>query len=68
MTDDRTAEELREFIETQELIKADSAEPKSIQYFRNIHTVRLSVLLRAGPTGLRLCPSFRLKRWPPFNI
>lgn len=34
MTDDRTAEELREFIETQELIKADSAEPKSIQYFR----------------------------------
>lgn len=35
---------------------------------RNIHTVRLSVLLRAGPTGLRLCPSFRLKRWPPFNI
>lgn len=34
MTDDRTAEELREFIDTQELIKADSAEPKSIQYFR----------------------------------
>lgn len=34
MTDDRTAEEAREFIDTQELIKADSAEPKSIQYFR----------------------------------
>ncbi|MFH0345292.1 PBSX family phage terminase large subunit [Bacillus vallismortis] len=34
MTDDRTAEALREFIDTQELIKADSAEPKSIQYFR----------------------------------
>lgn len=34
MTDDRTAEELQEFKKTQELIKADSAEPKTIQYFR----------------------------------
>ncbi|ATO29494.1 PBSX family phage terminase large subunit [Bacillus atrophaeus] len=34
MTDDRTAEELRELAEKQEVIKADSAEPKSIQYFR----------------------------------
>lgn len=34
MTDDRTAEELQEFSETKELIKADSAEPKTIKYFR----------------------------------
>ncbi|MED4460428.1 pbsx family phage terminase large subunit [Bacillus subtilis] len=34
MTDDQTAEELSEFAETKELIKADSAEPKTIQYFQ----------------------------------
>lgn len=34
MTDDKTAEELNEFAVTKELIKADPAEPKSIQFFR----------------------------------
>ncbi len=34
MTDDQTAEELQELADQKELIKADSAEPKSIQYFR----------------------------------
>lgn len=34
MTDDRTAEEIAEFRETGELIRADSAEPKTIAYFR----------------------------------
>ncbi|QHZ50909.1 PBSX family phage terminase large subunit [Paenibacillus larvae] len=34
MTDDRTAEALQEFARTKELIKADSAEPKTIRYFR----------------------------------
>lgn len=34
MTDDRTSEEIEEFKKTRELIKADSAEPKTIQYFR----------------------------------
>ncbi|MFK3895819.1 PBSX family phage terminase large subunit [Bacillus subtilis] len=34
MTDDQTAEELSEFAETKELIKADSAEPKTIRYFQ----------------------------------
>jgi phage terminase large subunit len=33
-TDDYTAEDIAEFKETRELIKADSAEPKTIQYFR----------------------------------
>lgn len=33
-TDDITAEEIKEFRETRELIKADSAEPKTIQFFR----------------------------------
>lgn len=33
-TDDITAEEIKEFKETRELIKADSAEPKTIQFFR----------------------------------
>ncbi|MEM1505934.1 PBSX family phage terminase large subunit [Domibacillus sp. 8LH] len=36
MTDDQTAEELKEFAETKELIRADSAEPKTIKYFRNM--------------------------------
>lgn len=34
MTDDRTAEEIKEFKETKELIRADSAEPKTIMYYR----------------------------------
>lgn len=34
MTDDRTAEEIDEFRQSGELIKADSAEPKTIQFFR----------------------------------
>ncbi|WP_144061537.1 PBSX family phage terminase large subunit [Bacillus sp. 1NLA3E] len=34
MTDDQTAEKIIEFKESQERIKADSAEPKTIQYYR----------------------------------
>ncbi|PAF35572.1 terminase [Terribacillus saccharophilus] len=34
-TDDVTVEELKEFKESQERIKADSAEPKTIRYFRD---------------------------------
>lgn len=34
MTDDRTALEIAEFKKTQELIRADSAEPKTIKYYR----------------------------------
>ncbi|WP_082460820.1 PBSX family phage terminase large subunit [Psychrobacillus sp. FJAT-21963] len=34
MTDDKTAEELKEFKETRELIIADSAEPKAIRYLK----------------------------------
>lgn len=34
MTDDKTAEEIDEFKHSGELIKADSAEPKTIQFFR----------------------------------
>lgn len=33
MTDDETADELEEFVETQERIIADSAEPKTIKYY-----------------------------------
>lgn len=36
MTDDLTAEEIKEFKETKELIKADSAEPKTIKYYRQL--------------------------------
>ncbi|MFD0825841.1 PBSX family phage terminase large subunit [Neobacillus sp. M.A.Huq-85] len=36
MTDDRTAEEIIEFKESQERIKADSAEPKTIQFYRQL--------------------------------
>lgn len=34
-TDPETAEDIKEFKETKELIKADSAEPKTIKYYRN---------------------------------
>ncbi|MDO7787138.1 PBSX family phage terminase large subunit [Desulforamulus aquiferis] len=34
MTDDRTAVEISEFKQTKELIRADSAEPKTIKYYR----------------------------------
>lgn len=34
MTDDKTAIEIAEFKETKELIRADSAEPKTIQYYK----------------------------------
>ncbi|MEG1870394.1 MAG: PBSX family phage terminase large subunit [Peptostreptococcaceae bacterium] len=34
MTDDRTAKEIVEFKESQELIRADSAEPKTIKYYQ----------------------------------
>ncbi|MFP7224865.1 PBSX family phage terminase large subunit [Priestia filamentosa] len=34
MTDDKTAEDLKEFKETRELIRADSAEPKTIEFFK----------------------------------
>lgn len=36
MTDDRTAEEIIEFKESGELIRADSAEPKTIKYFKQM--------------------------------
>lgn len=32
-TDDETAVDLKEFVESKELIKADAAEPKTIHYF-----------------------------------
>ncbi len=34
MTDDKTAEKIKEFKETKELIRADGAEPKTIKYFQ----------------------------------
>lgn len=34
MTDDKTAEEIKEFKKTRELIRADSAEPKTIKYYQ----------------------------------
>ena len=34
MTDDETADALKEFIQTREVIKADSAEPKAIRYYQ----------------------------------
>jgi len=36
MTDDKTAIEIAEFKEKRELIKADSAEPKTIQYYKQL--------------------------------
>lgn len=36
LTDDKTAEELKEFMVSKELIKADPAEPKTIQFFKQM--------------------------------
>ncbi|RXZ77263.1 PBSX family phage terminase large subunit [Paenibacillaceae bacterium] len=36
MTDDRTADDLQEFKKTREIIRADSAEPKTIAYFKQV--------------------------------
>lgn len=60
MTDDKTAEELAEFRKTRELIIADSAEPKTIQFFKqNRFNIRGA---KKGP-GSRLQNTKKMKRF-----
>lgn len=60
MTDDKTAEELAEFRKTRELITADSAEPKTIQFFKQN---RFNIIgAKKGP-GSRLQNTKKLKRF-----
>lgn len=60
MTDDRTAKEIAEFKETGELIRADSAEPKTIEFFR-----QMGFRMRAAKKfqGSRLQYTKKIKRF-----
>lgn len=60
MTDDRTSEEIKEFRETKELIRADSAEPKTIRYYQQ-QGFRM-VGAKKGP-GSRLQNTKKVKRF-----
>ncbi|MCK1996807.1 PBSX family phage terminase large subunit [Psychrobacillus psychrodurans] len=60
MTDDKTAEELKEFKETKELIIADSAEPKTIRYLKQLG-FRIKGAEKFG--GSRLANTKKVKRF-----
>jgi len=60
LTDDKTAEDLKEFIETKETIIADSAEPKTIAYFRQQGFRMIGA--KKGP-GSRLQNTKKVKRF-----
>ena len=60
MTDDETVRELREFEKTKELIRADSAEPKTIKYY-NQQGIRMTGAKKFQ--GSRLANTRKLKRF-----
>lgn len=60
MTDDKTAEEIKEFKETKELIRADSAEPKTITYYQQQGFRMIGA--KKGP-GSRLQNTKKMKRF-----
>lgn len=60
MTDDRTAEDLKEFRDNKELIIADSAEPKTIAYYRQQGFKMIGA--KKGP-GSRLQNTKKVKRF-----
>ncbi|MET3657847.1 PBSX family phage terminase large subunit [Sporosarcina psychrophila] len=60
MTDDRTAVELDEFKQSRELIIADSAEPKTIKYFKQLG-FRMKGAKKFG--GSRLANTKKIKRF-----
>lgn len=60
MTDDKTAIELKEFKESQELIRADSAEPKTIAYYQQQGFRMIGA--KKGP-GSRLQNTKKVKRF-----
>ena len=60
MTDDRTAIEIEEFKRTQELIRADSAEPKTIKYYNQ---EGFNMVGAKKPKGSRLQSTKKVKRF-----
>lgn len=60
MTDDKTTVEIREFIKSQELISADSAEPKTIKYYRQ---QGFNMRGAKKPPGSRLQNTKKVKRF-----
>ncbi|MEK5070267.1 PBSX family phage terminase large subunit [Sporosarcina sp. FSL K6-1508] len=60
MTDDKTADELDEFRQSRELILADSAEPKTIQYYKQ-EGFRMKGAKKFG--GSRLANTKKVKRF-----
>lgn len=60
MTDDKTAEDIKEFKDTKELIRADSAEPKTIKYYNQQGFKMIGA--KKGP-GSRLQNIKKMKRF-----
>lgn len=60
MTDDRTAIEIEEFTRTKELIRADSAEPKTIKYYQQ---QGFKMIGAKKPPGSRLQNTKKVKRF-----
>lgn len=60
MTDDKTAIEISEFKNTQELIRADSAEPKTIKYYNQ---EGFNMVGAKKPAGSRLQSTKKVKRF-----
>lgn len=63
MTDDETADELAEFIETREKIRAESAEPKAIKYFRKRGFNMVATHKNQGTRHSRIDNTRKMKRF-----
>lgn len=63
MTDDETADELQEFIETREKIRAESAEPKTIRYFRKRGFNMVATHKNQGSRHSRIDNTRKVKRF-----
>lgn len=62
MTDDKTAEELKEVVDKDDLIIADAAEPKTIKYYNQQGFKMIKAVTAKGP-GSRLQNTKKVKRF-----
>lgn len=63
MTDDETADELEEFIETHEKIRSESAEPKAIKYYRKRGFNMVATHKNQGSRHSRIDNTRKMKRF-----
>lgn len=63
MTDDETADDLEEFVETKEKIRAESAEPKAIAYFRKRGFKMVATHKNQGTRHSRIDNTRKVKRF-----